>query len=193
MGCGRPADEEPGVSGEGQAAVSAPAAASGAARARPVVTSEQPPAPFIPSAPPPCLGSGCASEVSARSVPGGGRGPRPRLPGLASRPAGPGPAPRRSATRATNCGQPRGLGRGAGPRRPPGPGARVQLRAAGPLPPRGVRRSPRCAGLGASATILCEGMPPSSSAGLGPLPSRCRRAHSPPSSPTWSPSAQVGR
>lgn len=138
-GAGRP--------GPGGAVALAPAAASGAAGHRPGVASEQPPAPFIPAAPPPFPGSRGASEVSVLSVPGAGRGLRPKL----LRPA-PGPAPPRapaSRPRGQRRGPPCGLRRGTGPRRP---GV-----------PRGVWRAPRCVGLRVGATILCEGMSPSPS------------------------------
>lgn len=64
MGCGRPADQEPGVPDEGEAAAPALAAASDAAG----VASEQSPAPFIPAAPPPFPGSAGASERMAFPV-----------------------------------------------------------------------------------------------------------------------------
>ena len=153
VGCGRPADQEPGVPGEGRTAVPAPAAASGAARARPGVAREPPPASFIPAAPPPFPSSGGESEVSARPVSGGGRGPRPRLPGRASRPAG--LAPRQPRTRGPAPAPPRAGGDAdhelrAAPRtrarRRPTPATRARgARPAAsdwPAPPRGVWRAP---------------------------------------------------
>lgn len=91
-------------------------------------------------------------ECAARS----GRGPRAEASAASTDPEPP---------QASSCGPPSGLGRGAGPRPPPGPPARMQLRAAG-RSARGVWCALRCAGLRGSATILCEGMPPSPSARL---------------------------
>ena len=114
VGCGRPADQEPGVPDGGQAAALAPAAASGAARARPRVAGEPPPAPFIPAAPPPFPGSsggsGGASEVSARPVLGGGSRAQAEAAGSGLAPRRPGPAQPRAVTRARAAGLPEGSG-----------------------------------------------------------------------------------
>lgn len=147
-GAGRP--------GRGAAVAPALAAASGAAGGRQRAVT----APFIPAAPPPFPDSGGASEVSVRSVPGGGRGLRPTLP----RPA-PGPSPRQLrplTPEGSDAGRPAGFA----VHRPTPAGRPLGARpSAGGRPgvPRGVWRAPRCVGLRVGATILCEGMPPSPS------------------------------
>lgn len=174
-------DEEPGVRGEREAAALALAAASCAARDRPEVASEQPPAPFIRAAPPPFPGSSSgsrgASEVSALPIPGPGLlgEAETAAPGPASPPA---PDPRTPSGDAGHrlWAAPAGWAwrrpvRAAWTRgsRPAGGGLRGSRRACG---------APRCAGLRLGATILCEGMPvfarlrrgPVRSCGLPPPP-----------------------
>lgn len=180
VGCGRPADQEPGVPDGG---------AGG--RARPGDRERRGPG-----------RAGGRRRAATRSIHSRGSASFPGLlrrlrrrvrgecaarPGLGSpgpgrscrvRPRAPPAWPRTAAgsDAGTSCGPPRGLGRGAGPRRPPAAPARGARPAAGdwPAPPRGVRCAPRCAGLRASATILCEGMPPSPScARLGGIPRCC--------------------
>lgn len=120
-----------------------------------------------------------------------GQGPRAEAEAAA-----PDPAPRRLRPRAPAGGDAGRRLRAAlwtRPRRRPTPASRAPgaRPAAGgrPRPPRGVWRVPRCAGLRVSATILCEGMPPSSLAGLGSASApRLLRAEPPPLPlrPTWS-------
>lgn len=177
-GAGRP--------GRGAAVAPALAAASGAAGGRQRAVT----APFIPAAPPPFPDSGGASEVSVRSVPGGGRGLRPTLP----RPA-PGPSPRQLRP-LTPEGSDAGRPAGSAVHRPTPAGRPLGARpSAGGRPgvPRGVWRAPRCVGLRVGATILCEGMPPSPSflpsfaSGRVPFPGCASRAPSPPLLPHLEP------
>lgn len=141
---------------------SAPGTASGAARPRPGVANEPPPAlhsfprlRLLSRAPP---AAPATSEVSARPVPGWGLRADRSCPRSGLAPRRPGPAQPRAVTRAS-CGPPR-LRRGAGPVRP-GSGRSSSCGRLAGSSERAVR--PRCAGLRASATILCEGMPPSPS------------------------------
>lgn len=197
VGCGRPADQEPGVPGGG---------AGG--RARPGGRERRGPGPAGGRR---RAATGSIHSRGSASFPGLLRRLRRRVrgecaarPGLGSpgpgrscrvRPRAPPAWPRTAAGRdaGTSCGPPRGLGRGAGPRRPPRLGALVQLRATGRLL-RGACGAPPGAPASAPAPPFCVReclllLPAPASAGS---PAAACRAPSPPAFPTWSLSVRAG-